>query len=276
MDQPVTPASGDAIERLAELLLGAMMRGEPVERPLLRGGLAIDDAYRVSAAIAARRTAAGATRRGRKFGFTNRAIWAQYGVASAIIGDMFDTTVAFTDGSSEVALSALCEPRLEPEIVLGLGADPTGGPEDLAAAVVWVALGVEVVHSVFPGWIFEAGEAIAAGGLHGRLIVGPRVMSDAPGFDDLVRGLADVELVACKDGSEVARGVGRNALDGPLEALAHAVDILAAQPDHPPIAAGECVTTGTLTDAFPVATGETWRVSSSGDVLPALTVRFVG
>lgn len=39
------------------------------------GGLTLDEAYRVSALLDERRTAAGARRLGRKIGFTNRTIW---------------------------------------------------------------------------------------------------------------------------------------------------------------------------------------------------------
>jgi 2-oxo-3-hexenedioate decarboxylase len=42
-------------------------------------------------------------------------------------------------------------------------------------------------------------------------------------------------------------------------ALAHLVQVLASQPAAPLLAAGEIVTTGTLTDAWPVTPGETWR-----------------
>jgi 2-keto-4-pentenoate hydratase len=34
--------------------------------------------------------------------------------------------------------------------------------------------------------------------------------------------------------------------------------VLAAQPQFEPLAPGEIVTTGTITDAWPVAPGETW------------------
>ena len=34
--------------------------------------------------------------------------------------------------------------------------------------------------------------------------------------------------------------------------------MLAAQPEAPPLAAGEVITTGTVTDAWPVVAGETW------------------
>jgi 2-oxo-3-hexenedioate decarboxylase len=40
------------------------------------------------------------------------------------------------------------------------------------------------------------------------------------------------------------------------------------------LAAGEIVTTGTVTRAFPVAPGETWRTELHGLDLPAMTIRF--
>ena len=56
----------------------------------------------------------------------------------------------------------------------------------------------------------------------------------------------------------IDRGVGANVLGSPALALAHLARVLADQPQMPPLAAGELVTTGTITDAWPVAPGETW------------------
>ena len=64
----------------------------------------------------------------------------------------------------------------------------------------------------------------------------------------------------------VDTGVGSNVLDSPALALAHLVELLAAQPARRRLRAGEVITTGTLTDAWPVASGETW--SSNYGALP--------
>ena len=53
-------------------------------------------------------------------------------------------------------------------------------------------------------------------------------------------------------------GRAANVLDGPLFALRHLAETLAQDPLSPALAAGEIVTTGTLTRAFPVAAGEEW------------------
>jgi 2-keto-4-pentenoate hydratase len=58
---------------------------------------------------------------GRKIGFTNRTIWAEYGVYAPIWGYVYDRTVQeFTGDGLEVSLDSLAEPRIEPEIMLGL------------------------------------------------------------------------------------------------------------------------------------------------------------
>ena len=56
-------------------------------------GLTLDDAYRISARLCALRTARGERVIGRKIGFTNRTIWAEYAVYAPIWGFVFDTTM---------------------------------------------------------------------------------------------------------------------------------------------------------------------------------------
>ena len=60
------------------------------------------------------------------------------------------------------------------------------------------------------------------------------------------------------------RGRGSNALDHPALALAFLADILAKQPAFDPLAAGEIITTGTLTAALPIKAGETWQSRYEG------------
>ncbi len=64
-------------------------------------------------------------------------------------------------------------------------------------------------------------------------------------------------------------------LGGPLRALAHLAGLLAQDPHNPPLQAGEIVTTGTLTRAFPVAPGERWHTVLSGIGLEGLSVGFL-
>jgi 2-oxo-3-hexenedioate decarboxylase len=101
--------------------------------------------------------------------------------------------------------------------------------------------------------------------MHRALAVGPRVTLDDRLRDGLAARLPAFELTLRKDGQEIERGVGRNVLDSPALALGHLVRLLAAQPGMPALAPGEIVTTGTLTDAWFVAPGQTWS-SDYGDL----------
>jgi 2-keto-4-pentenoate hydratase len=50
--------------------------------------------------------------------------------------------------------------------------------------------------------------------------------------------------------------------------------LLAAQSRFPAVAAGEIVSTGTLTAALPVQPGETWSTALSGIELPGFTLEI--
>jgi 2-oxo-3-hexenedioate decarboxylase len=63
-------------------------------------------------------------------------------------------------------------------------------------------------------------------------------------------------------------------LDGPLSALRHLVGLLARDPVNAPLAAGEIVTTGTLTRAMPVAAGQNWSTVLEGIALDGISLRF--
>ncbi len=91
----------------------------------------------------------------------------------------------------------------------------------------------------------------------------------------LARALSRFTITLYRDGAVADRGAAANVLDGPLAALRHLVEVLAADPESPPIEPGEIVTTGTLTRALPIAPGETWSTELHGLDLPGVSVRFV-
>ena len=68
------------------------------------------------------------------------------------------------------------EPRIEPEVMFGLKGAPLPRMSEAALldCIEWVALGYEVVQTIFPGWNFAATDAVAANGMHGALLVGTR------------------------------------------------------------------------------------------------------
>ena len=77
-----------------------------------------EEAYAVAREVATMR---GGHVLGRKIGFTNRSIWPIYNVHEPIWGVITDKTITYSSANQlTVNLARFCEPRLEPEIVLGL------------------------------------------------------------------------------------------------------------------------------------------------------------
>ena len=203
---------------------------------------------------------------GRKIGFTNRTLWDRYGVHEPIWGMVYDRTlIRAPDNAASVALAGLIQPRIEPEIAFMLKRTPAPG-EDLVECIEWMAHSVEIVQCHHPAWKVTIADCTADNGLHGRLIVGPpQPLAQAD-------KLPLIEARLFKGERLVDKGVGANVLGSPLLSLAHLVRLLEKQPEAPPLRAGEIITTGVLTDAHPVAPGETWRTEVTG--LKGLKITF--
>ena len=213
---------------------------------------------------------------GRKIGFTNRTIWAEYGVYAPIWGYVYDRTVRnLADIGGAFPLAGLAEPRIEPEIVFGLARAPAPGMDDtnLLGCVEWVAHGFELVQSIFPNWKFAAADTVACNGLHGALLIGERHPVGARA-DEWLRTLTAFDIDLKCNGALMDRGRAGNVMEGPLSTLRHVMDLLAKDGANPPLAAGEIITTGTLTRALPVKPGETWSTELSGVALDGISVRF--
>lgn len=261
-------------ERIAQRLLEVYETGERIA-PFTESDPTFDlvRAYEVLAHIETVRRANGWAPVGRKIGFTNSTLWEPYGVAAPMWARIWDRTlIDAPDGEATISLR-FPELRAEPEVVFGLRAPlgPTDDPSEVLAATGWIAPGFELVWSPYPGWRFALPDCAACFGLHGALVVGPKLdLSD----DDRAR-LLDVlpgtEVTLSRDGEVVDRGVGSNVLGGPAHALAHLTRVLAAQPAFEPLASGEVVTTGTITDAVDVQPGDTWT-SRYGSLMPGVSL----
>ena len=233
--------------------------------------------YDVLRDVEARRIASGWQPVGRKIGFTNRTIWPRYGVYLPMWAHVWAHTVhsSGADGAT-LSLAPFVQPRIEPEIVFKLTAPVpvTDDPIAVLACVEWIAPGFEIVQSHFPDWKFKAPDCSAACGLHGALVVGKPLPITNANRAAMATMLPACPVTLSRGRAVIDRGVGANVLDSPVLALTHLARLLASQPQFPPLAAGEIVTTGTITDAWPVAPGETWSSSYGVLGIEGLTLSF--
>lgn len=248
---------------------------EPVSASL--PDFTVADAYAVLDEIETRRRAQGWLPVGRKIGFTNRTLWPRYGVWQPMWAHVWAHTVHDAgEAGAALPLGTLVQPRIEPEVVFKLKAPVplTDDPSAVLASVEWIAPGFEIVQSHYPAWKFTAADCTAAFGLHGALIVGaPLPVTDA-NRSDIAAALPVFKATLHRGETVIDRGSGANVLDSPARSLVHLARVLSEQPQFPPLAAGEIVTTGTLTDAWPVAPGEIWSSDYGMLGLKGLTVTF--
>jgi 2-keto-4-pentenoate hydratase len=240
-------------------------------------GFDLDAAYRVAAELMRARRSRGGVPVGRKIGFTNRSIWALYGVDAPMWAHVYaDSVTHARDGRAEVSLAGTVSPRMEPEILFKLRAPvPVGcdDPEQLLRSAEWYAHSVEVVHSHYD-WKFKLADAAADWACHAHLVVGKPQAIREHDIPSLARALPAIKAALLKDGVRQIEGLGANVLGSPALALAFLADLLAMQPFMQPLAAGELVSTGTITDALPVKPGETWSTEVTGLPAQNLTIRY--
>ena len=94
-----------------------------------------------------------------------------------------------------------------------------------------------------------------------------------PAPTHLADGLARFTVRLMKDGELVEEGSGKNALRSPARSLGELAAAIARQPTAEPLAAGELISSGTLTTSTSITAGETWSAVVDGIDLPALTLR---
>lgn len=259
---------------LAGELLGAWDDARLIDLPSRRpSGLTLAQAFDVAEAIRAARMARGDRPCGYKIGFTNRTLWPRYGVFAPIWAPVWRSTLTLLEGTqATVSLTGLVQPRLEPEVVFGFAAAPHAGmsQDELAACIAWVAHGFEIVHTHFADWRFAAPDTVADFALHGRLLVGPRVPVSR--FGRLGDELARLGITLSRDGVQVDAGRGGNVLDGPLTALGAWLEAMAQHTPRWVVGPGDVVTTGTFTDAWPMAPGQQWTSAPDHAALAGLTL----
>ena len=220
------------IDDIARELLDAFDGGGTIASVVERNpGFGWEEGYRVAAEISRMRRARGERTIGRKIGFTNRNIWAQYGATAPIWAHVYDQTVVFAeDQRASVSLRGSARPRLEPEIAFRLSRPLEAGltePARILERVEWIAASFEIVDCHFAGWKFRSADSVADFALHWRLVLGAPHYVRADEISDLATQLRDCQVTLRQDGALVDRGVGANALGHPAAALAHLADLLA-------------------------------------------------
>jgi 2-keto-4-pentenoate hydratase len=247
--------------------------------PSSRDGLDLSTAYAVERELVRMRRGEGHETVGVKVGYANKAMWRVLKLDTLVWAHMYDDTVRYADANvATLSLAHTISPKIEPEIVFKMKASLGAGITEAAAAleaVEWLALGFEIIDCPYADWRFQPADFVAAYGLHSALIVGePRPITAAT-VSELVEQLPKFKVRLSKDGQLVEEGSGRNSLRSPALCLAELAWAMVKQDSAESLAAGDLVSSGTLTESTPIQSGATWTASVEGIDLPTLTLTLV-
>jgi 2-oxo-3-hexenedioate decarboxylase len=266
---------------LARTIADAYLRRTQVPAPSsLDADFDLDAAYETEAALVSLRRAAGRRTVGLKVGFANKAVWRVMKLDTLVWAHLYDDTVRFAaDGAASLSTALMVSPKIEPEVVFRIArasgiADRDAAPAaaDVLASVGWMAIGFEIIDCVYPDWTFQPTDFVAAYGLHAALVVGePSIIKPAE-IPELVEQLSRFTVRLSRNGEAVAEGSGRNSLRSPALCLAELRSAVARRAEGSPLAAGDLVSSGTLTESQAIASGETWSVQVNGIDLKPLTL----
>jgi 2-keto-4-pentenoate hydratase len=267
------------LKALAQELLATCSGGRtPIIPPSSRDpSFDLAEAYAVEAEVAQLRRAGGHATVGRKVGYANRGIWRVLKLNTLVWAHMYDDTVQFAEHCiAPLSIQHLPSPKIEPEIVFKLRKQPVSSDDVDALAVLdsveWLALGFEIIASPFPDWKFQPVDFVAACGLHAGLVIGaPRFVVSA-NVQALADELSRFRISLLKNENLVAEGSGRNSLRSPALCLGELAAAIGRDSAAEPLAAGELVSSGTLSESQPIAAGETWTARVEGIDLPDLTL----
>jgi 2-keto-4-pentenoate hydratase len=263
---------------LARELMAAYANGQIIAAPPSSRdrGFDLARAYAVEAELARLRRAGGRTTVGRKVGFANKALWRVLKLDTLVWAHMYDDTVRYAESTPSLSVGHMCSPKIEPEIVFKLKTALGPGviePTAILEAVEWLALGFEIIDCVFADWKFQPSDFVAAFGLHAALVVGQPRRLDPETIPAIADQLPRFKVRLLKDGQLVEEGSGKNSLRSPALCLGELASAISRRPDAEPLAPAELVSSGTLTDSYPIAPGETWTAVVEGLELPDLTLR---
>ena len=263
---------------LAQELAAAYARRSAVTAPTERDpGFDLSAAYAVESELMRMRLAAGHAAVGRKVGYANKAMWRALKLDTLVWAHVYDDTVHYANGGeASLSIARMFAPKIEPEVVFKLKKPLLESGLDATAvldSVEWLALGFEIIDCVFPGWTFQPADFVASFGLHAALVVGEPTEVSAWEVPTLVDELPRFGVRLLKNGELVEEGSGRNSLRSPALCLGELAAAAARRPDTEPLAAGEIISTGTLTSSVPIAPGETWTVEVDGIDLAPLTLQ---
>lgn len=249
---------GDAaVAAYADELHRALREARTVPPLRERAELSVDDAYRISLALLARREADGERVIGKKIGATSKAVQDMLGVDRPDFGFLTDRMQV---GGEAIRIAGqLIAPRAEAEIAFILKNDLVGPgitDADVLAATDAVCACFEIVDSRIANWNIGIVDTIADNASCGVFVLGDTRI-DPRDLD-----LPNLKCEVFKNGRKISEGLGSAVQGSPLTAVAWLANTLGAY--GVALKAGEIILSGSLVPLEPTAAGDAFVATIDG------------
>jgi 2-oxopent-4-enoate/cis-2-oxohex-4-enoate hydratase len=255
------------IQQLGDELYMALSTGKTISPLTSRGfDISVVDAYHIQQRVLASRIEKGEKIIGKKIGVTSKVVQDMLNVHQPDFGYLLDGMV-YNEGES-IPMSSLIQPKAEGEIAFVLKKDLMGPgitSADVLAATEGVMACFEIVDSRIEDWKIKIQDTVADNASCGVFVLGDRLVP----VENLDLSLCG--MVVEKNGEIIGTGAGAAALGSPVNAVCWLANTLGQL--GIPLKAGEVILSGSLAPLFPVAAGDSLRVSIGG--IGGCSVRFV-
>jgi 2-oxopent-4-enoate/cis-2-oxohex-4-enoate hydratase len=250
--------SKEKIRNLGDELFEAWQSANAVDPITDReSGITVDDAYQIQLQIIARRVAAGERIVGKKIGVTSQAVMNMLKVDQPDFGHLL-SGMAYNDGET-IPLKNTLLPRGEGEIAFVMKHDLTGPGltnADVMRATDCVMPCFELVDSRIRDWKIKIQDTVADNGSSYAFVLGDRAI------DPRKIDLTTVGMTLEKNGEIIGTGAGAATLGNPVNAVTWLANTLGSYGIT--LKAGEVILSGSLSIMFPVAAGDSIRMSLGG------------
>jgi len=264
--------SDDEISVAAADLLQAEISGKQIGLLSLRHPqLDMDDAYRIQAALAEQKIAAGHKTIGWKIGLTSKAMQLALNIDIPDSGILFDSMVF--ENSGTVPAGRFIQPRIEAEIALVTNADIGGDSvsrEDVVAAIDYVTPSIEILDTRIlrsdpdTGKTRNVYDTISDNAANAGIVLGAEKHSVSE------HDLRWVGAIVSRTGEVEETGLGAGVLNDPIESVVWLIRRLAKYGQQ--VEAGQTILSGSFIRPIECPSGS--RISADFGAFGAVEVRF--
>ena len=234
----------------------ALLEAERVKKPIApftsSTDISVDDAYQIQL-LQIEEKLKSAKLEGMKIGLTSKVMQQMFNVDTPDFGHILNTMIFENNG--EVSKAQFIQPKVEFELAFILKEDlmgPNVTAEEVLKATEAIAPAIEIIDSRIMDWKFKFQDTVADNGSSAGAIIGE--LKAVPSFDEL----ANIRLVAKKNGEIFDEGVSSAVMDNPANAVAWLANMLSDY--NISLKAGQFILAGAITAAVPFEPGDEFEV----------------